>query len=71
MLFESVYWGNESYALTDGPAQTDWDNGWGIYYNPNTDPVTFTFEVFDNTGCGGECNVGFWAARADAFKTGP
>jgi imidazolonepropionase-like amidohydrolase len=51
MLFESVSRGNESYALSDGPAQTDRDNGWGIYYKPNSNPVTFAFEVFDSSYC--------------------
>lgn len=75
-LFDSSWYGNEAYRLTDPAAFSSNDNGWGHYYNPSASPVTFTFNVGDSTTCSGECAVNYWSARADSFvaaggTTGP
>lgn len=58
--FHSSTYGGQSI---DGPSTPDENNGWAIYYNPDTSALTFIFSEKDPTRA-----VGQWAAQAAAFK---
>jgi len=59
-LFDSA---TDTANSVDGPQSVDQNNGWMHYYNPNTNPITLTW----NNTCGTNTSD-YWSGRLAAFK---
>lgn len=63
--WDSIIWGNQPYDNGDAPTWTDQASGFANYVAPNTNPIAFTWTMFNSS-----TPVGQWINRADSFTAG-